>query len=206
MGANLLKQAEFFRLVSDILKENKRGELPTEEKGPHRSIIAVKDSDRVLHILAGPGSGKTEMLVWRVLYELCVRGTPSDAVMATTFTRRAATELEVRVVERSDQLLVKAHGRGLALDDPQVHNLRIGTIHSLCDSLLAEFDDGYMAAGTELIDEPECVARVARSIRFALGYNTPGTGEPRVVNRLLSCRQLVALFRAPWEDNIQWPK
>jgi DNA helicase-2/ATP-dependent DNA helicase PcrA len=103
MLARLLARSDFFRLASAVLKDNKRGELPAEDKGQHRSIIAVEDNDRVLQILAGPGSGKTEMLVWRVLFDLCVRGTPSDAVMVTTFTRRAATELNVRVVERSGQ-------------------------------------------------------------------------------------------------------
>jgi DNA helicase-2/ATP-dependent DNA helicase PcrA len=205
MGQNLLNRTVFFDLANAVLKDNKRGELPPTDKGPHRSIIAVEDDDRVLQILAGPGSGKTEMLVWRILFEVCVRGTASDAVMATTFTRRAATELEVRVVERSDQLLAKAHAGGLALDDPQVHNLRIGTIHSLCDSLLAEFDDDYMASGTELIDEAECVARLAREIRPKLGYTTPGAGPPRTVNRLLDCQPLVSLFRSPWETNAQWP-
>ncbi len=203
MSANLLKQADFFHLASAVLEDSGRGELPAPEQGDHRSIIAVQDHDRVLQILAGPGSGKTEMLVWRVLYDLCVVGTKSESVMVTTFTRRAATELNVRVVERSDQLLAKAHAQGIALDDPQVHNLRIGTIHSLCDTLLAEFDDDYMAAGTELIDEAECVARLAREIPLTLGYNR--TGPPRTVNRLLDCRPLVALFRSPWETNAQWP-
>ena len=63
---------------------------------------------------------------------------------------------------------------GYAVDDPQVHNLRIGTIHSLCDGLLAEFDNAYMAAGTQLIDEPECVARLVRAELF--GEN-PGIEE-----------------------------
>jgi DNA helicase-2/ATP-dependent DNA helicase PcrA len=205
MAAHLLTQSDFFDLASAVLTDTGRGELPAPEKGDHRSIIAVRQDDRVLQILAGPGSGKTEMLVWRVLYDLCVLGTNSDSVMVTTFTRRAATELNVRVVERADQLLAQAHQRRLALNDPQVHNLRIGTIHSLCDSLLAEFDDDYMAAGTELIDEVECVARLAREIRFTLGYNTPGAGAPHTVNRLLNCPELVALFRSPWETNNQWP-
>jgi DNA helicase-2/ATP-dependent DNA helicase PcrA len=183
-----------------------RGELPKPDKGDQRSIIAVKPDDRVLQILAGPGSGKTEMLVWRVLYDLCVLGAESNSVMVTTFTRRAATELNVRVVERADQLLVKARKAGHALADPQVHNLRIGTIHSLCDSLLAEFDDNYMAAGTELIDEVECIARLAQVMSFKLGYNSPQSGgPPRTVNRLLNCRPLVSLFRSPWEANQQWP-
>jgi DNA helicase-2/ATP-dependent DNA helicase PcrA len=100
-------------------------------------------------------------------------------------------------------LLHFAKAAGYGASDPQVHNLRIGTIHSLCDGLLAEFDTDYMAAGTQLIDEPECVARVVRAQRFDLGYN-PG-GPPRVIDRLLACPQLVALFRATWERKWPWP-
>src|SRR5438094_10487320 len=133
---SLLSPEQFLGFVSDALVSLGRGTLPP--LGPHRDIIAVRGDDRVLQILAGPGSGKTEMLVWRVLYDLCVRATPSDAVVVTTFTRRAATELNVRVVERCDQLLHFAKAAGHAVADPQVHNLRIGTIHSLCDGLLAD--------------------------------------------------------------------
>jgi DNA helicase-2/ATP-dependent DNA helicase PcrA len=191
----------FFHLTNMVLKESGRTELPPDS--PHRDIIAVRDDDCVLQILAGPGSGKTEMLVWRVLYDLYVRGTPSDAVMVTTFTRRAATELNVRVVERCDQLLHFAKAAGYAAADPQVHNLRIGTIHSLCDGLLAEFDTEYMAAGTQLIDEPECVARIVRAQRLDLGYNP--AGPPGAIDRLLACPPLVALFRATWETKWPWP-
>jgi DNA helicase-2/ATP-dependent DNA helicase PcrA len=198
-------QGQFFDLASQVLEQEDRGPLPPAESSPHRSIIAVMDTDRVLQILAGPGSGKTEMLVWRILYDLCVCGTKSEEILVTTFTRRAATDLNVRIVERSDELLHVAQKAGVLLDDPKVHNLRVGTIHSLCDTLLAEFDDDYMEAGTQLIDEPECVARLARHYRFALGYNTPGAGAVRLVNRLLACQPLVALFRAPWERKPGWP-
>src|SRR5437773_852029 len=97
--------------------------------GSEQGVIIVRPGDLVLQILAGPGSGKTEMLVWRVLYELLVIGTPSQRVMVTTFTRRAATELQVRLVERCDAALQVAHGHGHPLTDPKIHDLRVGTIH-----------------------------------------------------------------------------
>ena len=55
------------------------------------------------------------MLVWRVLYELLMLGTPASRVIVTTFTKRAATELSVRIVERSDALLDQARKRKLEL-------------------------------------------------------------------------------------------
>jgi DNA helicase-2/ATP-dependent DNA helicase PcrA len=191
---------QFFELIDEVLAEV--GREPLDGGDPHRHIITVTAADRVLQILAGAGSGKTEMLVWRVLYELMVLGTQASRVIVTTFTRKAATELAVRMVERSDALLEQARKRGLDPADPHVHDLRIGTLHSLCDALLAEFDAEYMAAGTEVIDETETRIRLSRVHRWALGYNgrTPG----RVVDRLLAREELVALFRPPWDDGY-WP-
>ncbi|HQU46565.1 MAG TPA: ATP-dependent helicase, partial [Pirellulales bacterium] len=172
--------------------------------GVERQIIEVRAGDRVLQILAGPGSGKTEMLVWRVLYDLLVRGTPSNRVMVTTFTRRAATELQVRLVERCDLFQKLAGDAGIKSADPKVHDLRIGTIHSLCDSLLAEFDLEHMEKGTQVVDEAETTVRLARDYRWALGYQSP-PGPRRVLNRLLDNQGLVSLFRAPWDDNPNFP-
>ena len=73
---------------------------------------------------------------------------------------------------------------GLEPTDPHVHDLRIGTLHSLCDALLAEFDDAYMAAGTQVIDETETRVRMARTHRWTLGF--VGQQPGRTVNRLLA--------------------
>jgi DNA helicase-2/ATP-dependent DNA helicase PcrA len=197
-----LDAAAFFKLVDAVLVAARRGAL--KPGGPEHQVITVRPSDRVLQILAGPGSGKTEMLVWRVLYELLVLGTRSDRVMVTTFTRRAATELQVRVVERCESLLQVARAQGLDLPDPKVHDLRIGTIHSLCDALLAEFDTTYLESGTQLVDETEISIRIARDHRWALGFNNP-PAPARVLNRLLSNQALTVLFRPPWEDGANWP-
>jgi len=190
-------------LSTRFSRKRGRGALP-KRGSPQQRIITVEPTDRVLQILAGPGSGKTEALVWRVLYELFVHGVASQSVMVTTFTRRAATELQVRLVERSDALLRTAHLRGLSVNDPKVHDLRIGTIHSLCDSLLAEFDASHVERGTQVIDETEVSVRMARDYRLSLGFNDPPK-PPRVLNRLLSNPALTVLFRQAWEDNPRWP-
>ena len=137
-----------------------------------------------------------------MLYELFVSGVPAGRLLVTTFTRRAATELQVRVVERCDEFLKLAVKAGIPVVDPQVHNLRIGTIHSLCDSLLAEYDTAYVEAGTQVVDEAETSIRIARSYRFALGFSTPPK-TPRLLNRLQALDSLVSLFRPPWAP--KWP-
>src|SRR5438067_2038754 len=81
-GRALLSAEEFFALADEVLVQFERA--PFAENGSQRAIIEVRPDDRVLQIVAGPGSGKTEVLVWRVLFELLVRGSEASSVLLTT--------------------------------------------------------------------------------------------------------------------------
>ncbi len=188
-----LDEATFYELANDVLEGTGRPPLGDTQK----AIIEVRDTDLVLQILAGPGAGKTEVLVWRVLYELLVRTTDPTRVMVTTFTRKAAQELEVRMVERSDGLLEAALAKGLTVEDPRVHDLRIGTIHALCDELLTEFDADHMEEGHEVIDEVETKLRFLGSWRYA--FKTKGGNT---LQDVLAVSELTSLFTPPWETHV----
>ena len=57
---------------------------------------AVMAPDGYNLILAGPGSGKTRVITYRVAY-LIARGVPADSILLATFTRRAAREMVYRL-------------------------------------------------------------------------------------------------------------
>jgi DNA helicase-2/ATP-dependent DNA helicase PcrA len=93
-------------------------------------------------VLAGPGSGKTEVLTVTVLRLLYVEGdqvqqhrVPPEAIFVTTFTEKAARNLEDRILHYRAQL-VAADPTLAAVD---VSKLRIGTLHGLANDLLQEF-------------------------------------------------------------------
>jgi DNA helicase-2/ATP-dependent DNA helicase PcrA len=184
--------ADFFATANAVMARAGRPPLGQRQ----RNIIEVCDTDRVLQILAGPGAGKTEVLVWRVLYELFVCGAQASRLMVTTFTRKAAQELNVRMVERSDDFLVEAAAAGIAADDPHVHDIRIGTLHSLCDQLMTEFDDEHLEAGAQVIDEVETKLRLIQMRHWAFK-----DGDRKVLDELLACEELTCLFTPPWLDN-----
>jgi DNA helicase-2/ATP-dependent DNA helicase PcrA len=181
-------------MVDEVLKD--AGREPLDPAGPQRRIIEVREHDRVLQILAGPGSGKTEMLVLRVLFDMFVRGADPSRIIVTTFTRRAASELIIRTVERAEAIQAKCTQHGVSVRDPQVHNLKIGTIHSLCEQILVEHDSDYRDAGRSMIDQAESFARMSRGL-YQLGRRA-GAGA---VDRLIEMPSLKALFTPPWEDN-----
>lgn len=184
----------FFQIIDEVLTDADRD--PLDPDGSQRRIIEVEDEDRVLQILAGPGSGKTEMLVLRVLFDLFVRGADPSRIIVTTFTRRAASELIIRTVERAEAIQAKCTEHGICVRDPQVHNLKIGTIHSLCEQILVEHDAEYREAGRIMMDQAEAYARMSRGLTFLGRRNGAGT-----VDRLMGCEPLRALFTPPWEDN-----
>lgn len=92
-------------------------------------------------VLAGPGSGKTEVLTILVLRLLYVEGDPVQAkriapesIFVTTFTEKAARNLEDRISHYRS--LIVAHRPELASID--ISKLHLGTLHGLCNDLLQE--------------------------------------------------------------------
>ncbi len=83
-------------------------------------------------ISAGAGSGKTHTLSERLNREVSGGKVRPDAVVATTFTNRAAAELQERV--RTSLL------KDNRIDDAQVlSTARIGTVNSVCGRLVSSF-------------------------------------------------------------------
>jgi DNA helicase-2/ATP-dependent DNA helicase PcrA len=57
---------------------------------------AVESSKRRVLVVAGAGSGKTEVMARRIAWWVGVGGVPKDQIVAFTFTERAAEEMKFR--------------------------------------------------------------------------------------------------------------
>jgi len=68
---------------------------------PERHLDAVTHIDGPLLIIAGPGSGKTRVMVHRVAYLIGVTGVSPWKILAVTFINKAAREL----LERCERLV-----------------------------------------------------------------------------------------------------
>ena len=61
---------------------------------------AVKSEFRRLLVVAGAGSGKTEVMARRVAWWVAVDEVPKEQIIAFTFTEAAAEELKFRIRRR----------------------------------------------------------------------------------------------------------
>src|SRR5260221_10112992 len=72
--------------------------LPHRAIAPNDAQLAVmRYNDGPLWVIAGPGTGKTEAVTLRCLRLLCVDWVPPECIVYTTFTRKAARQLEHRL-------------------------------------------------------------------------------------------------------------
>ena len=97
-------------------------------------ITAIQHGGGPLLIAAGPGTGKTEVLVARCLKFICCDGVQPRSIVLTTFTDKAAKNLEDRVTDLF-LFLTTIHPE---LGDIDISGLRVGTLHSLCNDILQE--------------------------------------------------------------------
>ena len=93
---------------------------------------AILHTEGPLFLTAGPGSGKTRVLLWRTLNLIVYQGVDPAKIFLATFTDKAALQLK----EGLQSLLVRVTNRtGNHYD---LSGMYIGTIHSLCQRLLQD--------------------------------------------------------------------
>src|SRR3989440_7955561 len=169
-------------------------ELEPEQK------IAAHTLDRHLSVTAGPGAGKTFVLVERYLEILRTKKGSVDNIVAITFTNRAANEMRQRVRDRIDSLLRTSSDTERQTWLRHKRTLEGGvitTIHGLCSRLLHEFpveanidpqfvllDEHQAAMMLEAVVEESLAEAIYKDEEIILQF-TQGTGRAAFVNALV---------------------
>ena len=105
---------------------------------------AVAHSEGPLLIIAGPGSGKTQVLVWRTLNLLLTGSAEAAEILVCTFTEKAAYELR-------DRISLDAKKVGY---DGDLSDLLVGTIHGICNRFLLKYRHRTrLLAGFDTLDD-----------------------------------------------------
>ena len=148
-------------------------QIPDAVRAPQ---VAAADPDRSVFVSANAGSGKTHVLVQRVI-NLLLRGANPAKILCVTFTKAAAANMATRVFDtlaewtalddaaldekirlatgKSSGSAQRAVARRLfanALETPG--GLKVQTIHAFCTRLLHQFPfEADVAARFEVLDE-----------------------------------------------------
>ncbi len=100
---------------------------------------AVTHIEKPLLVFAGPGTGKTRVVVYKLAYLIKEKGFKPEEILALTFSDNAAQEMQ----ERIEELL------------PDSTGFKISTFHSFCYELIREYslELGINSQGTVITEE-----------------------------------------------------
>ncbi|WP_238536566.1 ATP-dependent helicase [Stigmatella aurantiaca] len=118
----------------------------TRRPNPEQHACLACNPAVPLLIAAGPGSGKTAVLILRALRHVLVDRVLPERIMITTFTRKAAKEIRTRLIEWGTPLLealladragpLDADYRAF-LRQVDINRFVTGTLDSLCEEALS---------------------------------------------------------------------
>ncbi|MCF7845262.1 MAG: ATP-dependent helicase [Candidatus Pacebacteria bacterium] len=111
-----------------------------------------------LMVIAGPGSGKTELLGVRTANIIRKTDTPPESVLCLTYTNSAATNMKERLIE---------------LIGDEAYKIPVYTFHSFCQKIIQDHGDYfYKGASFELVDEVTQI-EIIQDILKKMDYDNP---------------------------------
>ncbi len=121
---------------------------------------AVEQTEGPLLILAGAGSGKTRVIIYRIAYLIETKQVPAESILAVTFTNKAADQMKERVAALLES-------RGVGYPRPPL----VSTFHAFCVRVLRRSIDrlGYTRDFTIYAEDDQL--RVIRTSIKELGLS-----------------------------------
>ena len=139
-----------------------------------RQSEAICSKDKFTLIDAGPGAGKTRVLIERIKFLLKEEKVSPDSLLVITFTNKATDELRLRLLEDVD------------ISESDVNHMHISTIHSFCKVLVDEYDNVNYNLLADDGDFNERMVMFLRKYRKKLGFvneaHIMGSELPRVLD------------------------
>ncbi|MCI7353932.1 MAG: DNA helicase II [[Actinobacillus] rossii] len=107
-------------------------------------------------VLAGAGSGKTRVLTHRIAWLIAVEGISEGAIMAVTFTNKAAAEMRHRI-----QTTLAQHS------NHSLFGMWVGTFHSIAHRLLrSHYADAGLPQDFQIMDSEDQLRLMKRLLKL----------------------------------------
>jgi DNA helicase-2/ATP-dependent DNA helicase PcrA len=136
---------------------------------------AVITTDGPLLIVAGAGAGKTKTIVHRICH-IVEKGTSPSAVLAVTFTNKAAKEMRERVTDLLSKLPVMSYSNSTPF---------VSTFHSLGVFLLRRFGAYNTTVKRFTILDDSDTSSIIKESMMSLGFD-PKVHDPRGIKSIIS--------------------
>ncbi|AKG36501.1 DNA helicase PcrA [Paenibacillus durus] len=147
---------------------------------------AVETTDGPLLIMAGAGSGKTRVLTHRIAWLIANRKAPPWAILAITFTNKAAREMQDRVSK---------------LVGPEGRDIWVSTFHSMCVRILRkDIERIGFTSNFSILDSTDQLS-VIRACMKELNIDTKKF-EPKAVQSMISTAKNELVTPAQYEMKI----
>lgn len=127
-------------------------------KWTEKQLKAIQTRNRNILVSAAAGSGKTAVLVERIIHMITdeTADINVDQLLVVTFTRAAAAEMKERLRERLEELQEEGESSNITKQLALLNNATISTIDSFCAKVVKEnFDKIDLDPGYRLADETE---------------------------------------------------
>jgi len=138
-------------------------------------------------VIAGAGSGKTEVMARRVAWWVAIDQVPKERIVAFTFTDAAAEELKFRIRTHVERVTPQG-------EDATLGGMYVGTIHGFCLKLLRDWmPETYY--NYDILDDAARIALVQRGYHSLLGLaglrQALGTGQYDTIGQFLRAYDLL---------------
>lgn len=152
-------------------------ELNTEQKK-----IVEYNGNKFLSVQAGPGSGKTRVIVEKVKYMINELGLNPESFLIITFSIKAADELKDRLIEGD-------------IPASDVQKMQISTIHSFCFKILEETG----TVGLDIVADGEKLNLFIKKHLKELGFEGKSHIRTYEINKIIEKYSEYSTFKADTE-------
>lgn len=110
-------------------------------------VIDPNNKDKNLLVSASSGSGKTTIMIERIVRMIVDDNESIDNILVTTFTNAAALDMKAKLIASLSDALIKASDkRHISTQLEMIETAQICTLHSFCSDLIRKY---YYIAGVD---------------------------------------------------------